>query len=166
MPAKTKTRVEGIKDVKKRLKDVKRNSYRKSTIVSAAKKAGDPIVQEMRANIRGTGIGQAHRLAMLIGKTTIKRKYSGDEFPGAFIGPKNKKTQINFPEKGPRRFLSLYFVEYGTVKRKTKSGRETGKMEAHAPMRKAIQATVKPANRSFVDKLIVQVNERIRKNKL
>jgi len=166
MPAKTKAKVEGIDDVKKRLKDVQRNSYRKSTIVSAAKKSGDPIVKEMRANIRATEVGQANRLAMLVGKQKISRKYDGDEFPGAFIGPKSKRPQLNFPEKGPRRFLSLYFIEFGTVKRKTKSGRETGKMQAHAPMRNAIKATVRPANRNFVNRLIDKVNDQIKKNRL
>jgi len=164
MPAKTKTRVEGIQDVKKRLKDVKRNSYRKSTIVSAAKKAGAPLNRQMRANIRATGVGQANKLAQLIGKKKISRKYDGDKFPGAFIGPKSKQPQINFPEKGSRRFLSLYFVEFGT-KERTK-GHYRGAFPAFSPIRKAIQSEIRLANKDFVNKLIDLVNDRIKKNRL
>jgi len=163
MPAKTKTRVEGIQDVKKRLKDVKRNSYRKSTIVSAAKKSGDPMVREMKKNLASVPVDRSRALVKLIGKKRISRKYDGDNFPGAFIGlkDKNKFTQ---PASGGA--LNIYWIEFGTDQRKTKSGRETGKMQAHAPLRKAIKATVRPANRSFVNKLIEAVNDRINKNRL
>jgi len=125
MPAKTKAKVEGIDDVKKRLKDVQRNSYRKTFIVSAAKKAGKPMANEMKANMRAVPVSRTRDLAKLLGTKKIPKKYSGDEFPGAFVGLKNgnkftvkasagKKVSKEEDMDG---VLNVYWIEFGTGSR-------------------------------------------------
>jgi len=169
MPAKTKARVEGIDDVKKRLKNVKRNSYRKSAIVSSAKKSGKPMVSTMKANMKAVPVDRTRDLARLLGSKQIPKAYSGDEFPGAFIGLKNgnkftvkasagKKVSKEEDMEG---VLNVYWIEYGTGSR---DGH--GQLPAYSPIRRAISSTIRPANRDFVNKLIEKVNDQIQKNRL
>jgi hypothetical protein len=169
MPAKTKARVEGIDDVKKRLKNVRRDSYRKNTIVSAAKKSGKPMASAMKANMKAVPVERTRELAKLLGSVKIPKQYSGDEFPGAFIGLKEKNNftvaasegkNVDNPEDMTGA-LNVYWIEYGT---KERSGR--GSLPAYSPIRKAIKGTVRSANRNFVNQLIDKVNDQIKKNRL
>ncbi|AFH22601.1 hypothetical protein OSG_eHP30_00230 [environmental Halophage eHP-30] len=169
MPAKTKAKVEGIDDVKKRLKDVKRNSYRKTFIVGAAKKAGKPMANEMKANMRAVPVSRTRDLAKLLGTKQISKKYSGDEFPGAFVGLKNgnkftvkasagKKVSKEEDMDG---VLNVYWIEFGTGSR---DGH--GQLPAYSPLRNAIKSTIRGSNRNFVQRLIERVNDQIKKNRL
>jgi len=169
MPAKTKAKVEGIDDVKKRLKDVQRNSYRKTFIVSAAKKSGKPMASAMKANMKAVPVSRSRDLAPLLGTTKIPKKYSGDEFPGAFVGLKDKSEftvsasegrAVNDPEEMTGA-LNVYWIEFGT---KERDGR--GQLEAHSPLRRAIKGTIGRSKKNFVNELIEKLNDQIKKNRL
>jgi len=174
MPGRQKTTVKGIGEARRKLKKVGRNAVQERTIVSAAKKAGSPTLSKMKANV----IRSERNAVLLSRKLGIKKipsKYGGRDFPGAFVGvmgtaPKFWTTYANkkSSNQSENTVLNLFWIEYGTEKRKTDTGRSTGRYEPRqkAPMRRALSSTYKTAFGAFRGKIVQAVNNRVRRNAL
>lgn len=157
----SKTFVTGIKEARRKLKDIGDNALRERTIVSAAKKNSKQVLRDMKGNLQPI----APELTRVLGQKKIPRKFGGAEWPGAWTGVKNKSDfTIQTTDGTP---LSIYWVEYGTEERTQKTtGRGTGKFPEYAPTRNAINSNSMSVRRGFHSELIAEINRRIKRNKI
>lgn len=164
-----KTKVSGIKEARKKLKDVQDNALKERIIVTAAKKNARGLLSDMQSNM-SRAVERGSELNDLIGLRKIPRKLAGKEAPGAFVGLKDKKKFTkpeNTEEGGAEYVLNVYWIEYGTSERtQNRTGRSTGKLTAKSPMRDAIRSNRDNTAAGFQNEIIKAVNRRISRNKL
>lgn len=166
MPAKG-VKVHGERDAIKKLQNIKDNSLRVRTIVSAAKSASKRVERDMKMNMASVDVEGSERFNEKIGRKKIPKSYGGDEWPGAWIGLKKKNDFTLKTSSGGA--LSIYWIEYGTDRRHN-TIRDVGSFPksgtGFAPMRNAIKNNVGPTRGAFSNSLIKAINNRVKRNSL
>jgi hypothetical protein len=159
-----KVRVEGIRDVQRRLKRVQDEGLRERVVVAAARKSARPVLSAVQNNIT-SAVDKGSQLAEKMGIRKIPRRVGGTEAPGVVVSLRKKSDFTIETQTGSA--LSLYWVEYGTARRTQDStGRDTGAFPAKAPIRSAYKRTRDVAFSGFRAQIVAATNRQIKRNKL